>query len=86
MKKPFKFTVICNKTGSISETDITPVMGDLQTWELTADSKVRELRQTKTVYIDIRYQAKLRLWKYVNYTRVGKKIPKYKPQNVILPF
>lgn len=86
MEKPFKFTIICDKTGCIRETNTTPITSDLQTWELTADPKVSELRQTKTVYIDIRYQAKLRLWKYVNYTRIGKKIPKYKPVSVILPF
>ena len=38
-----------------------------------------ELKQTKTCYIDNRYNAKLRLYNYVTYTKNGLDIPKYKP-------
>lgn len=79
MERPFKYSIICNKTGRIEETNIAPLLHHLQTWEQTDKEEVKELRQTKTCYIDTRYEAKLRLYNYLTYTKKGKEIPKYKP-------
>ena len=80
MEKPYKFTVICNKTGKVeSEQDFEPFLHSLQTWEDTYDPNVKELKITKTAYIDTRYEAKLRLFNYINYTKKGLEIPKYRP-------
>lgn len=80
MKKPYKYTVICDKTGAIvSETNTLPPLHHLQTWEQTDDPAVRQLKQTKTVYVDARYKAKLRLYNYTQYTKKGLEIPRYKP-------
>lgn len=80
MDKPFKYTIICNKTGSVvNETNEEPLLREIQTWEETDTPNIRELRQTKTVYIDTRYEAKLRLFNYITYTKKGLNIPKYKP-------
>ena len=80
MKKPYKFTIICDKTKNIvCEQNHEPLLRSLQTWEETDDPKIRELKQTKTAYIDTRYEAKLRLFNYVNYTKKGLEIPRYKP-------
>jgi hypothetical protein len=65
MKRPFKYTIICNKTGKHWYQNSPPIISDLQTYEPTADPKIWELKQTKTAYIDTRYEAKLRLYKYV---------------------
>jgi hypothetical protein len=80
MKKPYKFTIICNKTGNtVCQQNQEPQLHFLQTWENTSDPNVRELKQTKTAYIDTRYEAKLRLFNYVNYIKKGLEIPRYKP-------
>lgn len=80
MKKPFKYTIICDKTKRVvTETNQAPLLCDLQTWEKTKDSNVMELKQTKTAYIDTRYEAKLRLFNYVNFTKKGLEIPRYRP-------
>jgi len=80
MDKPFKYTIICNKTNEVvTETNQEPLLHHLQTWEETSNPNVRELKQTKTVYIDTRYEAKLRLWNYVNFTKKGLEIPKFRP-------
>lgn len=80
MQKPYKYTIFCNKTGKvISEQNHEPLLHHLQTWEETSDPKVKELKQTKTVYIDTRYEAKLRLFNYITYTKNGLDIPRYSP-------
>jgi hypothetical protein len=80
MNKPFKYTIICDKTKKVvMETNQEPLLHQLQTWEQTSESSVRELKQTKTVYIDTRYEAKLRLYNYVNYLKKGLEIPRYRP-------
>ena len=80
MKKPFKYTIICNKTKKVvMKTNKEPLLHELQTLEETSDPNVRELKQTKTAYIDTRYEAKLRLYNYVNYTKNGLEIPRYRP-------
>ena len=61
------------------ETNTPPLLHQLQTWESTSNENVRELKQTKTAYMDTRYEAKLRLYNYITYTKKGLSVPKYKP-------
>jgi hypothetical protein len=79
MNKPFKYTIIDNNTGEFTETNIKPLLHQLQTWEPTDKPNVNKLVQTKTVYIDTRYEAKLRLYNYITFTKNGLNIPKYNP-------
>lgn len=79
MNKPYKYTIICKKTGRIEETNIEPLLHHLQTWEETEDKNKKVLMQTKECYIDTRYEAKLRLYNYLTYTRHGLHIPRYAP-------
>lgn len=80
MLKPYKYFIFCDKTKTVvKETNTEPIKSDLETWESTDDSNVKERKQTKTVYIDTRYKAKLRLYNYVTYTKNGLEIPRYKP-------
>jgi len=80
MQRPFKFTIFCNNTKRvIRETNQEPFYEDLLTWEPTdSDPNVKELKQTRTAYIDTRYEAKLRLFNYITYTKKGLEIPRYK--------
>lgn len=79
MEKPYKYAIFCDKTNKITETNIAPRLRELQTYEPTDREGVKELKQTKTCYIDTRYEAKKRLYNYITYTKNGLKIPKYKP-------
>lgn len=79
MKKPYKYTIFCHKTGEITETNIFPLLHYLQTWEGTGNNSTKVLKQTKTCYEDTRYEAKLRLWNYIEYTKKGLPVPKYQP-------
>lgn len=80
MNKPFKYTIICDKTKTVViETNQEPLLHQLQTWEQTSEPNVRELKQTKTAYIDTRYEAKLRLYNYVSYIKKCLEIPRYRP-------
>lgn len=81
MNKPFKYIIICDKTKEVvMETNQEPLLYQLQTYEpVDGMEGVKELKQTKTAYIDTRYEAKLRLFNYVNYTRKGLEIPRYRP-------
>ena len=80
MKRPYKYTIICDKTGQVvSETNQPPLLHHLQTWEETEDPNLRILKQTKTAYVDTRYEAKLRLYNFLTFTKRGLEIPKYKP-------
>lgn len=79
MKRPFKYFIFCTKLNKvIFEQDTPPLTCLLETWEKTK-SGVFEKKQTKIAYIDTRYDAKLRLWKYLNFTKKGLKVPKYEP-------
>jgi len=78
MQKPFKYSIICNKTNEITETNIAPLSHHLETWE-KIDQNTRVKVQTKTCYIDTRYEARLRLYNYLEFTKKGKEIPRYKP-------
>lgn len=80
MNRPYKYTIICNKNGEIiKETNDKPLLRDIQTWEQTEDPNIRILKTTRTVYKDVRYKAKLRLYNYIMYKKNGLEIPKYRP-------
>jgi len=79
MERPFKYTIICLKTGEVEHTNIEPLYHHLQTWVQTSRPLVRELRQTKQCWVDTKYEAKLRLYNYLTFTKNGKEVPRYKP-------
>ena len=80
MNRPYKYIIICDKTNEVyRETDIQPRLDELQTYEPTEDPNVRVLKTTRTCFLDTRYDAKLRLWKYITYTKKGLKTPSYNP-------
>lgn len=79
MQKPYKYAIVCNKTGYTQETNIEPLKHHLETWEDTEKAGVKIKKQTKTCYIDTRYKAKLRLYNYITYTKNGLEVPKYEP-------
>lgn len=80
MKKPYKYTILCNKTNKVhEETNIEPRLHELQTYEPTEDPNVKVLETTRTAYIDTRYEAKLRLYNYIMYIRKGLEVPTYNP-------
>ena len=80
MKKPYKYTVVSDKTKHVLwYTNTPPLIHELHTWEDSLEPKTKILKQTRTVFLDIRYEAKLRLFNYLNYTKKGLNIPKYKP-------
>lgn len=71
MKKPFKYSIYCHKTRSISYWGNTPPESwRLKTYEPTEKEGERELKQTKTAYIDTRYEAKIRLYNYLKKTGI----------------
>lgn len=77
--RPFRYAVRCRKTGIEKCQDHEPLLHNLQTYEPTDDPNVMDLRTTKDVRIDTRYDARLRLWKYVTFTKKGLPVPKYSP-------
>lgn len=78
MNRPYKYTIYCTKTGDFEETNIKPSLHHLQTWEPTENPNIKRLVQTKKVYIDTRYKAKLRLFNYLTYTKKGLPVPSFK--------
>lgn len=66
MNKPFRYSMLCNKTGRMQIWGNTPPESwRLQTYEPTEKEGERALMQTKTAYIDTRYDAKIRLYNYL---------------------
>ncbi len=62
MKEPKEYFIICNKTNEIiSEQNIPPYQSLLY-------------QKDRTFYIDTRYKAKLRLYKYVMFKKYGVKL------------
>mgnify|MGYP000110861778 CR=1 FL=1 len=75
MNKPFKYTIVCTKTQTVKyQTNQTPLLYELQTYEPTEIEGQLMLKQTKIAYIDTRYKAKLRLYKYVMFKKYGVKL------------
>lgn len=81
MEKPTLITLIHKET-KVSKPFISyrgyPITDDLCEWVDIGDGK-KEKREMWTAYKDTRYKAKLRLWRYITYTKKGKEIPKYSP-------
>lgn len=63
MEKPFRFIVIDNNTKKV----------------LRQTNIEPSICENVTIYIDTRYEAKLRLFNYVTYTKHVLNIPKYEP-------
>lgn len=64
MERPFEYSIFNTITGEWNYQNHAPLLHDLQTWEKTDDPNKRVLKQTKVCYIDTRYKAKLRLFRY----------------------
>lgn len=80
MQKPYKYTVIRKDNSDvIEETNRCVLLHELQEYVATEDPNIKVLKQTKEVYIDTRYEAKLRLYNYLTYTRKGLEVPVYRP-------
>lgn len=65
MELPRKYTIICQLTGEITQTNAAPLLHQLQTYVPTDVPNIKQLKQTKMVYEDTRYKAKLRLYNYL---------------------
>lgn len=81
MKKPHRFYLMHNVTKEIKpfvSYRFEPIKSDVFAYVETSPG-VKEYKEVFTVYEDLRYLAKLRLWKYLTYTKRGLEIPKYEP-------
>lgn len=80
MLRPKKYLVknLIDKTWE--ETNTLPPASQMQKFMADHGSpNVGRLKTVLEVYEDTRYEAKLRLYNYVTYTRNGLEIPRYKP-------
>lgn len=69
MNKPFRYSILCSKTNRMQAWGNTPPESwRLKTYESTEKEGERVLMQTKTAYIDTRYDAKIRLYNYLKKT------------------
>lgn len=85
MNRPYKYSILDKKTNRWTETNIEPLLFQLQTYEPTENPNVSVLTQTKICFIDTRYEAKKRLFEYLHQerkrkciyegTEIGKSIP-----------
>ena len=82
-QRPYQYEIVCQKTGKATYQNFPPMLCDLQTYEPTDKENVFELKQTKVCYIDTRYEARLRLWKY-KMRKAGYVFQRIKP-NLPLP-
>lgn len=72
MERPTKYTVICDKTKKVLyHTNIAPLLHELETWEQTENPSILVKKQTRTAYVNTRYDAQLRLYNYITYTKKG---------------
>lgn len=81
MEKPCKYFLLHKETKEYKEFFSyyeAPLTRDLCKY-VDIGNGVSELKQVWDAYIDTRYEAKLRLYNYVNYTKKGLPIPRYKP-------
>lgn len=80
MDRPKKYLVKDLRTGGWEETNMLPPPHTLQEYVAKPDKpSIGILTKVKEVFEDTRYEAKLRLYNYVTYTRNGLEIPRYKP-------
>lgn len=67
MEFPYKYFIICDKTKQVvRQTNIEPLTRDLETYEDTEVRGIKKLTKTRTAYVDTRYDAKVRLFKYLH--------------------
>lgn len=81
MKKPHRFTLVHKITGkekSFSSYYTYPTTEDVSEWVEISEG-VKQWQEVYTVYEDMRFKARLRLWKYLTYFKQGKEEPKYQP-------
>lgn len=78
MQKPNRFTAIHNKTKEIKEFN-NIMFRPRKEWKETETKGTFKEIDNWTIYEDLRYKAKLRLYNYLTYTKKGLKIPRYKP-------
>jgi hypothetical protein len=78
MERPYRFQVFDTITKNWTFQDEEPRLDELQTYQPTADPNTRVLMQTKTAYIDTRYNARMRLYTYAR-KKYGLPIHKYRP-------
>jgi len=79
MPRPHKFMVIDKMEPKLSyDTDIYPVLVDLETWQPTDKPNKLKRVQTKECYIDSRYEARIRLYEYL-LDKNGFSKDRYKP-------
>ena len=79
MDKPRQFFSIHNVTGEIKEHIGQPSFHLLEEWEATDDLNVRRKINHWTTYEDTRYEARMRLYNYVSFTKRCLEMPRYKP-------
>jgi len=78
MEKPYKYIIIDNETKKVMYSNIKPSSNDVTRWEKVS-GKVSCKKVFKTVYVNTRYKAELRLYNYITYTKNNIEIPKYQP-------
>lgn len=80
MEKPIRFTLIHKET-KVEKPFISyysePLKSDVEEWVSISDN-VREKRVMWDVWEDTRFEAKLRLWKYIR-AKQGNPIKRYNP-------
>jgi len=66
MERPHRFMVIDKMDKELSyDTDMCPILADLETWQPSGKPNEFKRVQTKECYIDSRYFAKIRLYEYL---------------------
>lgn len=77
MNRPHKFFAVHKHTKEIKEYT-SEMFHPREEWE-PIDKKTSKKVMNWDIYEDTRYEAKLRLYNYLTYTKQGKEIPRYKP-------
>ena len=78
MERPYLFTIMDETKTKFEYTNIEPSEDRLKTYVSTNNPEnpgQMELKKTKTVFIDLRFLARIRLYSYVAYTKKGIKAP-----------
>lgn len=78
MERPNKFFAIHNQTKEVRY--FNSIMSKpFEGYEETEIKGTFKPANNWTIYEDLRYEAKLRLYNYITYTKQGLEIPRYKP-------
>lgn len=71
MKKPYKYTIIDIETGKEEYRNNVPSSCETHRYiSEIENTNIAHLTEVKKVFVDTRYEAKLRLYNYVTYTRM----------------